>query len=102
MTALWIGAAVYVIGSAADVYTTKRAVVDNPTRFHEGNAAMAPIVERWGWTGLAAVKMVPLAVLICVAMLMDASLACGIALAVLGGIFGFVAYLNRHLIRSRR
>lgn len=102
MLPLYIGLAVYILGSAFDVYTTKRAVIDNPSRFHEGNPLMAPVVGRFGWIGLAAVKLAPVAILLVVAFVAHAHLAAGIGLAAMGVTFGYVGWRNRTLIRSRR
>jgi hypothetical protein len=45
------------LAAAADIYTTKRAVVDKPSRFHEGNPALAFLMTRLGPWVIVAVKV---------------------------------------------
>ena len=102
MIAFIVGLVVYVLGSAFDVYTTKRGVVDNPTRFHEANPIMAPVLERGGMLGLAAVKIVPLVIVGIVGRVADAWTIGGIGLAALGLVFAWAGWHNRRLFHRTK
>jgi len=64
MTATAIALFVAVVLSAlADLYTTKRAVFDNPSVFHEANPLMAWLLLRLGPVGLVTAKIVVVALI---------------------------------------
>lgn len=52
-----------VLSAAADLYTTKRAVFDNPTVFHEANPVMAALLLRLGPWGLVVAKLAAVALI---------------------------------------
>lgn len=85
----------------ADLYTTKRAIVDNPTRFHEGNPMMAATFKRFGFAGLCVVKLVVLAPLIFVVWYFQRWAVYGPALAAAAGT-GYVAWRNKRLLIKAR
>jgi hypothetical protein len=81
----------------ADLYTTKRAVVDNPTRFHEANPIMAAVMRVGGFPGLVIVKVAVLGFIAWMVWTWQGWAVCGPALAV-GVVTGFVAWRNKRLI----
>lgn len=46
-----------ILSAAADLYTTKRAVFDNPGVFYEANPIMAAVLLRVGPIGLVVLKL---------------------------------------------
>jgi hypothetical protein len=96
---LWLilGSCLYLLGSAADVYTTKRAVIDNPTKFHEANPFMGWVLRRFGMVGFCVAKVIPLAGLCAVGIRLDAQHEAGVGLGLLGVYFGIQGYRNRAL-----
>lgn len=93
------GIIAYLLGAGYDAYTTKRAVIDNPTLFHEANRFMAPLVKRFGVVGVTVAKLVPLALLIWLSRAIDAELEMSIALVVLGAWFGWTGVRNARLFK---
>jgi hypothetical protein len=85
------------ISFLADLYTTKRASIDRPTMFHEGNPIMGRILNLGGFRLMVAIKLL---------------LAAGITYALVSfpepvvlaaGVFafvstGYVAWRNKRLI----
>lgn len=99
-TGLWcfgIAVLVYLAGSSADVYETKRTVVDRPGSFHERNPIAKRILDGFGWRGLAAAKII---VGIAIAIAAGATwgvLGASVALAAVGVLFLWVGYRNMKL-----
>lgn len=93
------GIVIYLLGAGYDAYTTKRAVVDNPTLFREANRFIAPLVNRFGIVGITLAKLVPLAVLLPLAHAIDAGTQVGVGLIVLGAWFGRTGFKNARLFR---
>jgi hypothetical protein len=89
------------LAALADLYTTKRAVIDNPTRFHEANRLMAILLLRLGPVGLVLSK---LAVVAGIGWALHAYpgipfyAAAGFAALV----WGWAAWHNKRLLTSRR
>jgi hypothetical protein len=102
LTALIVGISSYLAGSFADVYTTKRALLDAPLGLHEANRLMAPVIRRWGWQGIAATKLLALAVILGGAWRFGALDVAAYALIGVGVLFLSVAWRNRRLIVKAR
>jgi hypothetical protein len=102
LTALIVGISSYLAGSFADVYTTKRALLDAPLGLHEANRLMAPIILRWGWQGIAAVKFLALAAILGIAARFAAMDVAGYVLLGIGALSLVVAWRNRRLIAKAR
>jgi len=102
MRPLALGIVLYMIGSAADVYTTKRALIDAPLGLHEANGIMAPVVRRWGWQGIAVVKLLLLGAVLWPTLHYGFPDGAAYGLGVAGVLFLFVAWRNRRLIIKAR
>lgn len=57
MTLSIIVSVLVLLAFIADLYTTKRAVIDNPTRFHEGNPIMGRILKLGGFKAMVFFKL---------------------------------------------
>jgi len=85
----------------ADLYTTKRAVVDNPTEFREANPLMALAMKPFGIWGLVVVKLAVLG-FICWAVWTWRTWAVYGPVIAVGALTGYVAWRNKCLIQSRK
>ena len=93
----WIVFVLFVLATLADLYTTKRSVIDNPIRFREGNPFIAFFLARLGIWSLVAIKGLAIA-LVGYALFAYpgvATLVSGIGCTLLTG---YVAYRNKHLL----
>lgn len=89
---------VMVAGAAFDLYSTKRAVVDNPTKFHEANPAMAFVYRRWGFNGLVVFKGLFIGAIAAVMFKTGAGVFGALFAGVLWGAIGF---RNMRIIRKK-
>lgn len=85
----------------ADLYTTKRAIVDNPTRFHEANPIMAVPMRKFGFVGLAAVKLIVLGLIVWAVFAWREWAVYAPAL-IAAAITAYVAWRNKQLVAKVR
>ena len=93
--------ATIVLATLADLYTTKRAVTDNPTLYREGNPLVAKIIVRFGILGFAVVKLCGIAVLLGLVWYFQSWAAYGPILVGAAGV-GWVAWHNKRLISKTK
>jgi len=91
----------FVLVNAADLYTTKRAVLDNSTRFHEANPIMAFIMKHFGfWLGLGGIKILACAG-VGYGLFVFPGVATCISTVLVTAFIGYVAYHNKKLLGKR-
>ena len=93
--------ALMVSGATADLYTTKRGIVDNPGKFHEGNPAMRFVFSFSGLWGVIAVKLAYVAALTW-ALLRWPHWTLDVVAGVCGVLWLFAGWRNKALIRKAR
>jgi len=97
----YVGIAIYLLGSAADVYTTKRNVIDRAGQYIEAKPIMARIMGLFGGrTGLVVSKLVVGVGFAAVAYFTKTWLQAGCGLAALGVIFGLAAWHNKRIVKK--
>jgi hypothetical protein len=89
------------LAGLADIYTTKRAAIDQPERFHEGNPALRFLMNRVGPWVLVALKLGAVA-FVGWALHYRPEWPVYLAAAFAVLLWGWAAWRNRRLIRKVR